>query len=63
MSYIPFLGLMNLETQNMRKWRGKGVKSGKYLREWYDDPSRIPPNSNPFPEDDPHSRIPCQPPK
>jgi hypothetical protein len=31
------------KTQNMRKQKGKAVKSGKYVREWYDDPSKRPP--------------------
>jgi hypothetical protein len=47
--YKPFLGSMNPKTQKMRKNRGRSVESGKYEREWYDDPSRRPPSSNPFP--------------
>ena len=26
------------------------MEGGKYEQEWYDNPSRIPPSSNPFPE-------------
>jgi hypothetical protein len=43
MRYQSFLGSMNPKTQKMRKQMGKCVKSGKYVREWYDDPSRRPP--------------------
>jgi hypothetical protein len=59
MRYKPFLGAMNLKTQKMRKQKGRSVKSGKYEREWYNDPSRIPPNRNPFLEGDQLTRIPC----
>jgi hypothetical protein len=43
MRHKPFLGSMNPKTQNMRKRNGRGVESGKYEQEWYDDPSRRPP--------------------
>ena len=40
----------------MRKQKGRGMKSGKYVREWYDDPSRRTPSNNPFPEGEPLTR-------
>jgi hypothetical protein len=58
MRYKPLLGSMNPKTQKMRKQRGRSVESGKYEWEWYDDPSRKPPSSNPFPEGDQLTRIP-----
>jgi hypothetical protein len=38
MKYKPFLGSMHLKTKKMRKHRGRSVESGKYEREWYDEP-------------------------
>jgi hypothetical protein len=61
MRYKPFLRSMHPKTQKVMKQRGRGVKSGKYEREWYDDPSWRLPGRNPFPEGDPLTRKPCQP--
>jgi hypothetical protein len=63
MRYKPFLGSISPKTQIMRKRNGRGVESGKYVREWYDDPSRKPPSINPFLEDDPLTSKTCQPPR
>jgi hypothetical protein len=41
----------------MRKQKGRGVEGRKYVQEWYDDPSRRPPSSNPFPKGDPLTMI------
>jgi cell fate regulator YaaT (PSP1 superfamily) len=43
MRYKPFLGSMNPKTKKMMIQRGRGMESGKYEWEWYDDPSRGPP--------------------
>jgi hypothetical protein len=31
----PFLGQYTLKSQEIRKWRGTMMESGKYGREWY----------------------------
>jgi hypothetical protein len=31
----PFLGQYTLKSQEIRKWRGEMMESGKYGREWY----------------------------
>jgi hypothetical protein len=31
----PFLGQYTLKSQDIRKWRGIMMESGKYVREWY----------------------------
>jgi hypothetical protein len=46
MRYNPFLGSISPKNKKMRKQKGLGVESDKYLQEWYDDPSRIPPSRN-----------------
>jgi hypothetical protein len=36
----PFLGQYTLKSQEIRKWRGIMMESGKYSRKWYDDSLR-----------------------
>jgi hypothetical protein len=45
------------------KQNGRRVENGKYVLEWYDDPSRRPPSNNPFLEGDPFTRKQGQPPR
>jgi hypothetical protein len=45
----PFLGQYTLKFQEMRKWRGTMMKSGKYGRERYDGSLREFPVTNPSP--------------
>jgi hypothetical protein len=45
----PFLGQYTLKSQDIRKWRGEMMKSGKYGREWYDGSLREFLVENPFP--------------
>jgi hypothetical protein len=45
----PFLGQYTLKSQEIRKWRGIMMESGKYGREWYDGSSREFPVTNPSP--------------
>jgi hypothetical protein len=34
-AFNPFLGQYTLKSQEIRKWRGTMMESGKYGREWY----------------------------
>jgi hypothetical protein len=45
----PFLGQYTLKYQDIRKWRGKMMESGKYGWEWYDGLLREIPVANSFP--------------
>jgi hypothetical protein len=45
----PFLGQYTLKSQEIRKWRGTMMESGKYGREWYDGSLREFPVANPSP--------------
>jgi hypothetical protein len=45
----PFLGQYTLESQEIRKWRGIMIESGKYGRERYDGSLREFLVANPFP--------------
>jgi hypothetical protein len=46
----PFLGQYTLKSQEIRKWRGIMMESGKYGREWYYGSLRDFPVANPFPK-------------
>jgi hypothetical protein len=46
----PFLGKYTLKSQEIRKWRGTMMESGKYGQEWYDGSLRDFPTTNPFPK-------------
>jgi hypothetical protein len=59
----PFLGSMNLETQKGRKWRGTYVKSGKMSGNGMMTFQGDPPVIIRFPEGNPLTRKPCQPPR
>jgi hypothetical protein len=48
----PFLGQYTLKSQEIRKWRGKMMESGKYGRERYDDSIKGVPSSKPIPKED-----------
>jgi hypothetical protein len=43
----PFLGHYTLESQEIRKWRGIMMESGKYGWEWYDGSLSNLPVANP----------------
>jgi hypothetical protein len=45
----PFLGQYTLKSQEISKWRGTMMESGKYGREWYDGYLREFLVSNPSP--------------
>jgi hypothetical protein len=45
----PFLGQYTLKSQEIRKWRGIMMESGKYGRERYDGSLREFPIANPSP--------------
>jgi hypothetical protein len=45
----PFLGQYTLKSQEIRKWRGKMMESGKYSQEWYDGSLREFPVEKPSP--------------
>jgi hypothetical protein len=45
----PFFGQYTLKSQEIRKWRGKMMESGKYGREWYGSSLREFPVANPSP--------------
>jgi hypothetical protein len=45
----PFLGQYTLKSQEIRKWRGIMMESGKYGREWYDHSLRDFPVENTSP--------------
>jgi hypothetical protein len=46
----PFLGQYTLKSQEIGKWRGITMESGKDGREQYDGPLRDFPAANPFPK-------------
>jgi hypothetical protein len=58
----PFSGQYTLESQEIRKWRGIMMESGKYGRERYDGSLREFPVANP-PRGKPLTRAQCQPPR
>jgi hypothetical protein len=45
----PFLSQYTLKSQDIRKWMGEMMKSGKHGREWYDGSLREFLVENPFP--------------
>jgi hypothetical protein len=47
----PFLGQYTLKSQEIRKWRGIMMESGKYGREWYDGSLREFHGSKPIPKE------------
>jgi hypothetical protein len=45
----PFLGQYTLKSQEIRKWRGTMMGSGKYGQEWYNGSLKEFPVANPSP--------------
>jgi hypothetical protein len=45
----PLLGQYTLKSQEIRKWRGIMMESGKYYQEWYDRSLREFPVEKPSP--------------